>query len=233
MATFTDHLLRGLYPYLTPEEFIESCKAASGLEPDDDAVIDAVEDASFMVYYLTGRQFDGIGEATVYPDCHCSSCGPDRLNLGLWPIVSIVSVTEFGEEKDPNDYHVDEHRYIVKNDCSVFETCSCEHCDTPLVITVEYGIAPPRLIKRATKALACALFADASDCEDCQIPDNVRNITRQGVSYEVEDIPNLMRNGSTGIYALDLAVKVLNPTGMQSPSFLWTPQMKRGTRRYT
>lgn len=230
MAAFTDHLLSGSYPYLTPEEFINSCKLASSFDSDDDAVLDAVEDASLIVYYLTGRQFDGITEATVYPDCQGSV---SRLNLGLWPITKIVSVTEFGEAKDVDEYHVDEYRYIVKNDCSVFRTCTCQDCENPLIVTVEYGMEVPRLVRRATKALACALFADANECEDCSIPDNVRNITRQGVSYEIEDIPSLIRDGSTGIYALDLAVKVLNPTAMQSPTILWTPDMRRSSRKHT
>jgi hypothetical protein len=98
---------------------------------------------------------------------------------------------------------------------------------------VEYGMQPPLLVKRATKALACSLFVDSQDCEDCGIPDNVRTISRQGVSYDLDDIPALIQNGSTGIYALDLAIKVLNPTGMQSPTFVWTPQMRRSSRRFT
>lgn len=244
MGIFLDHLLNGTYPYLTPEEFINYCPDASGSDPEDENVLDAIEDASLVVYYMTGRQFNGTGTTTVTPSASCW-CAPNKIKMGLWPITDIVSVRENGVDQDPTDYHVDEYKYIVKNSGEPFPRSANwyevsggpdddQHSDGGYVfeITVEHGIPAPRLIKRATRAMACSLF-DGGSSDDCGLPERVTSVTRAGVTLEVADFVDLIGRGSTGIYEVDLAVSVFNPTRLQSPSFVWTPDMQRGTRRYT
>ena len=245
MGVFANHLYGGTYPYLTPADFIQRCSAASGALEDDDAVIDAVTDASLIMYYLTGRQFNGVKQTTVTPENWDQSCGPYKLNLGLWPITEIVAIREDGVDQDVADYHVDEYRYIVKNNGAAFPRRSnwyaasgdaddAETSDGGYVfeITVEHGIPAPRLLKRATQALACQLYHDANG-NDCDLPQRVTNVTRNGLTMEVADFQSLLNSGSIGIYEVDLAVQVLNPTRMQSPSFVWTPDMYRGITRHT
>lgn len=250
MGLFLDHLLQGSYPYLTPQELIDSCSAASGAAVDDDYVLDAVEDASLAIYYLTGRHIGGSKQVTVTPnDLARDACGPYRLNLGLWPVTDIIAVREEGADQDVTDYHIDEWTYIVKDNGEQFprranwyaaagDTDDNEDSDGGYVfeITVEYGIPAPRLIKRATRALACALYCDATGAaapSSCSLPDRVTSVTRQGVTMEIDNFTNLMNDGSTGIYEVDLAVRVFNPTRMQSPSFVWTPETSTSRRRYT
>lgn len=243
MGLFLDHLLNGTYPYLSPQEFIESCSKASNSDPTDDEVLDAIEDASLIVYYMTGRQFNGVAQTKVTPDVSCW-CAPNRIKMGLWPITNIIAVRENGVNQNPANYHVDEYKYIVKDSGEPFphsanwyETGAGpdDNEDSPggfvFDITVEHGIPAPRLVKRATKAMACSLFDATSD--DCGLPERVTSITRQGISMQIEDFVGLIGRGSTGIYEVDLAVRVFNPSGLQSPSFVWTPDMKRGSRRYT
>lgn len=246
MALFEDHLYNGTYPYLTPEQFTADnsrCALARGLDPEDLTLIDAIQDASLIVYYLTGKQFDGTRTTAVRPYCECQDCEPWKLTMGLWPITAIVGVHEQGEEKDPDDYHIDEWRYIVKNNGETFPRCD-NWTATPggpydtdqgwvFEVTVEHGIPAPPLITRATSALACSLLADdVGDCEDCDLPNRLTAVSRQGVSFTVEDFADLMRVGSTGVYALDMAIKVFNPSHLQSPTWVWTPEIARGKRRY-
>lgn len=247
MALFEDHLYNGSYPYLTLEEFLVRCPAAEGALETDEDVIAAVQDASLIMFYLTGRQFNGTATTTVSPDCWCNECAPHRLHLGLWPVTAITGVRIEGVDTDPDDYHVDEYRYIVKNDGTAFPQCGNWFAETGgaydvaspapgyvFEVTVEHGLTPPPLLKRATAALACSLYADATDNGDaCALPDRVTAVTRNGMSFEVADFIGLLQQGATGIYPVDLAVKVLNPTHLQSPSFVWTPDLVRGTRRYT
>lgn len=249
MALFEDHLYNGEYPYITPEEFTadnSKCKIAQGIDPEDDLIIDAIMDASLVMFYLTGKQFNGTATTTVTPKCECYDCAPNRITMGLWPVTAIVAVRENGVDQDPADYHIDEYRYIVKNDGTAFPRCANwyeaaagpdddEEHGYVFEITVEHGIPAPRLLKRAVSALACnfySLNAD-DDCTDCDLPERITNISRQGVSWEVADFVALMQQGSTGIWAVDIAVKVFNPMGLQSPSFVWTPEIARGTRRFT
>ena len=249
MAAFVDHLYNGVYPYVTPEEFTahkSRCKAARDEDPDDELIIDAITDASLIVYYLTGRQFNGTGTTTVTPYLCPGGCAPTRLTFGLWPVTDIIAVRENGVDQDPTDYHIDEYRYMVKNDGTAFPYYAnwyaaagdpdddSEH-GYVFEVTVEHGLPAPGLIKRAVTALACYMYVnDAdSDCEDCEYSEFVSNISRTGVSLDMDNIMDLIRNKSTGIYAVELARQVFNPTGMQSPSFVWTPEIARGVRRYT
>jgi hypothetical protein len=244
MGLFVDHLLNGSYPYLTPAEFIERCPAAAGADVTDDDVLDAVEDASLIVYYLTGRQFNGTTQTTISPDCYGADCGPYKISLGLWPVTDIIAVREEGVDQDPLDYHIDEYRYLIKNNGEAFPHCGNQYAEAGSTydsdterggwvfnVTIEHGIPAPRLIKRATRALACSLYADSVGSDECQLPERVTNVTRQGVTMEIQDFTALLDKGSTGIYEVDLAVRVLNPSGLQSPTFIWTPDMHRGTRR--
>lgn len=247
MALFEDHLYAGTYPYLTPEQFTadnSTCPLARGQDPEDLAIIDAIQDASLVVYYLTGKQFDGTRTTTVRPYCSCRDCPPLKLQMGLWPVTSLLAVRENGEDKDPEDYHIDEWHYIVKNNGEEFPRCSNWYAEAGgaydteddgyvLEVTVEHGIQAPPLIRRATAAFACQLLDGmVGDCEDCDFPARLTSVSRQGVSFTVEDFSDLMRAGSTGVFALDMAIKVFNPSHLQSPSWVWTPEIARGKRKY-
>jgi hypothetical protein len=251
MATFEDHLYNGQYPYVTPEQFVDdksACVLAQGMDPEEQIVLDAIMDASLALYYLTGKQFNGTKETTVRPYCDCLDCAPLRLTMGLWPVTSIIAVRENGVDQDPDAYHVDEYRYIVRNDGEAFPRCGnwwaeqggsfdTEENGYVFSVTVEHGIPAPPLLKRATIALACSLLASSidTDCEDCVYSDKITSISRLGVSFNMEDFTNLLTQGtgSTGIYAVELARKVFNPSGLQSPSFFWNPDLARGKRAYT
>lgn len=249
MALFEDHLYNGEYPYLTPEQFTaenSSCPIARGADEDDPLIMDAIMDASLVVYYLTGRQFNGTTQTAVRPYCECRDCAPRRLTMGLWPVTGIIEVRENGEDKNPADYHIDEYRYIAKNNGEAFPRCSnwyaenngaydTENDGYVFEVTVEHGLPAPPLVRRATTALACQLYSWSYDsgCEDCDLPTRVTQVSRQGVSFTVEDFSELLSRGSTGVYALDLAIKVLNPSRLQSPTWVWTPEIARGKRAYT
>ena len=40
----------------------------------------------------------------------------------------------------------------------------------------------------------------------------------------IESAVDMLRDGRTGIYEVDMAIQVFNPVGMQSPSFVWSGQ---------
>lgn len=253
MAEFVD--LYACAPYVTPAELLTCCSAAAdaGLGPDSPQVLDAIEDASLIMYYLTGRQFGGTCQTTVRPCvpcfecvCTCGSCKPNQINLGLWPITDLISARMDGTTVSGSDltamFHVDEYRYLVRNDGDVFP-----HGGSPFAIaggshdtdsapdrfvfevTVEYGMPVPRLLTRATRALASELVAQCLD-KECKLPVNVRSVTRQGISMEIVSPQDLLVNGRTGIYEVDLAIQVFNPSKLQSPSFVWSSNLNY-TRR--
>lgn len=250
MAEYTDHFACVLY--VTPEELLACCKVANdNFEDDDPRLLDAIEDASLVLYYLTGRQFGGTCQTTVRPcvpcascECSCGSCKPNQVNLGLWPVTDLISIRTEGETLSGAElaaaYHVDNYRYLVRNDGDRFP-----HGGNPYAIaggahdndvdgyvfevTVAHGLAVPRLLTRAARALACQ-FATACLDLPCKLPERVTSVSRQGVSMDVASAEDLLRDGRTGIYEVDLAIRVFNPSGLQSPSFVWSGQTPAGRR---
>jgi hypothetical protein len=163
----------------------------------------------------------------------------------LWPVTDIVSIRYDGTAQDPADFHVDEYRYIVRNDGEAFPvkanwwavTGSAE--DDPdsndgsvFEVTLEHGIVPPRLVTRATRALACQLFDGCSSIGPCKLPERTTSVSRNGVTMDVASAAEMLRDRRTGIYLVDLAIATFNPSGLQSPTFVWSPDMRRGIRSF-
>lgn len=241
MAEYTDHLLCDIYPYITPDELILSCKEANGLGETDPRIEDAIDDASLILYYLTGRQFSGTCTTTVRPPClsgTCScGCKPAEVNLGVWPITEVTSVRYDGTVYTGADitanFHVNRHRYLARNDGQPFLSgnqwavagSTEDNADNghTFEVTVEHGLQVPKLLKRAARALACELV-EVYCGNDCKLPDRVTSVARVGVTQEIASVVDILEKGGTGIYVVDMAIQVFNPSKLQSPSFVWSAQ---------
>lgn len=247
MSDYTAHLYCDTFPYLTPEELILCCKDADGMTEDDPRITDAIDDATLVLFYLTGRQFAGTCTATVRPPCHSGTCAcgcsPFQVDLGTWPVTSLSAVRYGGvtyEDTDLTDtFHVNDYRYLARNDGEPFESGNQwaiaesgeDNSDNTYVfeVTLAYGIAIPRLLKRATRALACQ-FVSACAGKPCKLPERVTSVTRSGLSMDVASVTDLLKDGRTGIYEVDLAIQVFNPSKLQSPSFLFMPSKRYGRK---
>lgn len=91
-------------------------------------------------------------------------------------------------------------------------------------ITVDYtyGSPPPIELQRAINQLAQQFaFAEACDWGNCQLPERVTSVTREGISYTVLDPQDFLDNGRTGLYFVDLVIKAYVGTkhraGVSSP----------------
>lgn len=204
----------------------------------DPAVIDAIDDASTVLYYLTGKQFAGTCTATVRPGClkgGClCGCSPRQVNLGVWPITDLISVRYAGTEYTGADvdttFHINDHAYIAFNDGTHFRSgnqwavggSTQDNAVDGHVFeaTVEYGMRIPPLLKRAARALACQFVAACAD-QECKLPTRVTSVVRAGISMDISSVTDLLKGGKTGVYEVDLAIQVFNPSKLQSPSFFW------------
>lgn len=249
MTAYTDHLLCETFPYVTPEEMMKCCKNAQGLEPDDYRILDAIDDASTVLYYLTGRQFSGTCQATVRPGClsgMCScGCSPNQVNTGFWPVTDLNSVryggvTYSGAELT-DTFHINDYRFIARNDGTPFmsgnqwalDGGTHDSADEGYVFeaTVSFGMQVPRLITRATRDLACNLVAICCD-QPCKLPERVTSVVRAGISMQMSSVVDMLKTGDTGIYSVNLAIATFNPSRLQSPSFVWAANTdsRNGTR---
>jgi hypothetical protein len=192
------------------------------------------------MFYLTGKQFYGTCLRTVRPACHEGQCGcgctPYQVGLGLWPVTELNSVRYEGVTYTGTDltdtFHVNDYRFIARNDGAAFvngnpwavAASTEDNADNGYVfeVTFSHGLSVPRLVTRATRALACELVS-ACCGQDCKLPGRTTAVQRQGVSMEMASVTDLLKDGRTGIYEVDLAIQVFNPSKLQSPSFVYLP----------
>lgn len=123
-------------------EMCNGCTPDAEIEPD--IYSDAISTASFILYELSGRQYNGICTTTVRPcrrassysqpsgwnwerswgRCICStdtwqgcSCGGiDKIGLGRYPIIEVTEVKIDGDVVSAADYRVDDYRWLVRID---------------------------------------------------------------------------------------------------------------------
>lgn len=249
MADYTQHLYCDTYPYVTPAEMIERCPSAADFSETDDQLLEAIEDASTVLYYLTGRQFAGSCQATTRPQCNagCScGCSVYQVNLGLWPVTELISVRHDGIVYTGTDltdtFHINNWRFLARNDGDALRggnqwaIAGGDHdtLDDGYVFeaTFNYGLKTPNLLKRATRALACEWISQIAGSEGpCKLPQRTTSITRAGITMDIESAVDMLQQKRTGIYEVDLAIMTFNPSGMQSPSFVWSGQSSYNSRK--
>lgn len=249
MAEYTDHLYCDTFPYITPAELILCCKDADGMEEDDPRILDAIEDASTVIYYLTGRQFAGTCQTTVRPGCLSGQCGcgctPFQVDLGHWPVTDLISVrydgTVYTGSNLTDTFHVNDWHYLARNDGESFLNGnqwaiggSAEDNDDNghvFEVTLAHGIKVPRLLTRAARALACNWISQCcGSAAPCKLPQRTTSVSRSGVSMDIASATDLLEKGRTGIYEVDLAIQVFNPSKLQSPSFIWSANREHARR---
>ena len=215
------------------------------MDEDDPRILDAIEDASLIMFYLTGKQFYGTCESTVRPACLSGTCGcgctPFQVDLGFWPVTQLISVRYEGVTYTGTDltdvFHVNDYRFLARNDGEAFVNGNqlaiaegtYDTADTGFVfeVTLNHGITIPRLLSRATRALA-GQFVSACCGKPCKLPERVTSVTRSGLSMDVKSAADFLRDGRTGIYEVDLAIQTFNPSKLQSPSFIFMPNKRYG-----
>jgi len=173
-------------------------------------VTNALLAASDALYTLSGRVFTGLCTSTVVP--YYDYCTPQRtkVNIGLWPVHSVVSVLSGVTAVDPATYALRGFKYLQFTG----------EVPADLTVSVQYGMIPPLLGKEAVLALACEILA-AHMGEECSLPSGITGaVTRQGITQDMINPNDLLENGRTGIYAVDRFLMIYNPKNLPSPAFV-------------
>jgi hypothetical protein len=147
-------------------------------------------------------------------DCSCSALCEAILP---GPVGDITEVWLNGAILDPTAYRVDNGNRLVRTDGDCWPACQDmaqdAHGDDAFSVTYYRG------------AKAC------SNDKTCRLPRGARNVSRQGISYEIER--NLFSEGTTGIPEVDALVARYNPYGLKMAPTISTPQTVRRPRQTT
>lgn len=149
-----------------------------------------------------------------------------RIRLRGRPVTKIHTVrTRDGRILDPSSYYLVDHSTIQAAAGVPWTPCNVE-------ITYTYGSVIPASGKMAARTLAMEFAKLWAGDEDCALPQRVTSISRQGVSYTLLDSQDFIDDVRTGLYAVDLFLKTVNPDKARAKSRVFSPDVPRA-RRYT
>lgn len=155
----------------------------------------------------------------------CSCVGLDETTLP-GPVHSILSVKLDGVTLTSGvDYRVDNYNKLVRMPGGTLWPF-CQDMNLPDTkvgtwsVTAQYGEPVPTLGKLAVGELA-AEIAKYLLCQDCQLPQGVVDISRQGISMTIANVADLFNTGFIQLRMCDLFIKTANPNHQKARSYVY------------
>jgi hypothetical protein len=173
------------------------------------------------VYNIPKEEFNDFAELTS------DGLSPtSRIRLRGRPVTKIHAIrTRAGKIIPPHTYYLVDHSTIQAAAGVPWTPCNIE-------VTYSYGSPVPTMGKMAARTLAIEFAKLWTGDDDCQLPQRITSITRQGVSYTLLDSQDFLDELKTGIYAIDLFLRSVNPDKARAKARVFTPDIPRA-RRYT
>jgi hypothetical protein len=136
------------------------------------------------------------------------------------PIYDVTEVKLDGVVLTKNvDYRVDDYRKLVRLGGNLWPFCQDMNLDDTEAntwsVTALYGEPVPALGQLAVGELASE-FVRYLLCLECQLPQGVVDISRQGTSMTVANISDLYNTGFIQLRMCDLFIKTANPHHLQA-----------------
>lgn len=155
--------------------------------------------------------------------CACGTtctCAGNRMAQARMPtpVCEVIEVLVDGVVLDPGAYAVLDRTTLIRIDGDNWPMCN----DLTLPdseagtwsVALTWGKAVPQLVLDAAAEIACE-FLKARLGQPCKLPQRVTNLTRQGVTMSFADPQDFFRDGRTGFYLADMAIRTFNPRLLQ------------------
>lgn len=209
-----------------------------------DLAQEACQTASFLLWALSGRKFNGfttVTETYDYPSSLLDASAtvlpgsltyfilqlPDqtttRLRLRGKPVAGVTEILDVATDTviDPSVYRLDDHSTLR------FGFALSGSVD----VTYSYGGNVPIAGKMAARMLALEFVKLWSDDDECSLPARVTSLTRQGETITILDKQDFIADLRTGVYAVDLFLKSVNPHKAMNRAKVFSPDIPRGRRK--
>lgn len=184
--------------------------------------------------YVSGSWYWFWGDDRGASQCGCGALS--QVQLPGDPIVSVTEVKVDGAVVASSGYRVDQGGWLVRlaaPDGTAQQWPACQRLDLPDTqpgtwsVKYKWGAPPPEAGKLAAVELALELWA-AKTGGKCRLPQKVTKAVRQGVQIErVVPFAKMLSRGETGLVFVDLFIGSANPTGMQRPPAVLSPDSPR------
>lgn len=123
------------------------------------------------------------------------------------PVDSILEVIVDGEILDPSAYQLDNRRWLMRTDGETWPVCQDLEIpalgnDGTFEVKYLWGTPVPKGGQIAATILACEM-SKAALGRDCELPQRVQSVTREGISVAILDSFEGLEAGRTGIWLVD------------------------------
>ncbi|WP_116996398.1 hypothetical protein [Desertimonas flava] len=184
--------------------------------------------APSLSYDLTsGRSWSRSGGWPLPDPFWPMTCAPGRpWRLKLWhrSVIEVTNVTIDGAVVDPESYWVENWRWLVRADRQPWPNTQnldvAENAPGAWHVSYRWGRTPPQSGIRAVQKLAAELLKDDLGL-DCDLPQRVTQVTRQGLQFVLNDPTALLDKGVLGVNAVDQFIAVANPNRLKRAPGIW------------
>jgi len=139
-------------------------------------------------------------------------------------------VIEVHNLRDDQGNIIDPDTYYLADHSTIYGTPNAKWTSANVEVTYTYGTPPPASGRAAARILATELVKLYANDDSCALPQRVTSIVRQGVTYTVLDNQSFIDELKTGIYAVDLFLKAVNPDKARARSRVFSPDTPRARR---
>lgn len=170
------------------------------------------------------------------------ACGICRDDCGCGPIsemildpfaAAIIQVKVDGAVLPSTAYRVDDWRKLVRLDGKKWPDCQkLDRPDTePDTWSVSYwtGTVPDPGASFALTDLAVEWWK-ACQGKQCALGENVRQVARQGITYDIDTVYESIREGRTGLKRVDMWIFSVNPHGLRRRLRVYSPDTVHNRR---
>lgn len=191
--------------------------------------------AGGMVPYMYGGEVYNLAcGAGCGNDCSCTSVCSVELP---GPAQEIVEVMLDGQVLAPEGYRLSADRRTLwritpegqQEQC--WPLCQALHLpdteDGTWSVTYHRGhpIREGSLAAHAAATLACEMWKRETGAANCQLPERVTTVQREGLTYTLIDPLDFLKEGRTGIASVDMWLSMVNPAGLKSRPQVWSPDL--------
>ena len=177
---------------------------------------------TYPLPYWWNGQWLNLTCGSCASDCSCATVEEVTLPGGVYQILQVLVD---GVELSPSAYRLDDNRIVVRIDGGTWPLCNdLSKEDTEVgtwSITAQWGEPVPEIGKLAAGELACELGKYLSG-QDCNLPQAVTSISRQGVSMSFGDPEQALENGHLGLQFTDMFLSAYNPGNLRARSQVYS-----------
>jgi len=169
-------------------------------------------------------------------------CGVCREECGCGPISelildpfasSIIQVKVDGKVLPADAYRVDDWRRLVRVDGQEWPDCQyLDRPDTapgPFSVSYWTGTPPDPGAWFALTDLSVEMWK-ACQNKPCRLGENVRQVAKAGVTYDLDTVYESIREGRTGLKRVDLWIFSVNPHGLRRRMRVYSPDIAQARR---